>query len=137
MKECTLQEAVELCKKNGGIFYLKDVMVPCKYKISPGGYIVSNYNGYVGKMEIWADAFTATWIYEPPKQSAFQKLSNGYPFLSTNKSVQEIARDFWNGAIEEVLNQKTDVILEMEMVSYLQDWTNSFLHKVRKLKEEE
>lgn len=95
MKECTLQEAVELCKKDGGYFYAKKAMYPVRYSLDSEGYIISNSDD--GRL--WDTAFKETWIYEPPKQSAFEKWN------SEHGAVKMYKKEGWNAAIDEVLNK--------------------------------
>lgn len=130
MIECTLQEAVKRCKENGGRFYLKDAKTPCFYKITTDGHIITNDNGYVENMKIWVAAFESTWIYEPPKQSAFQKW-----YKTEVCSVSEsddwrvrLRKEGWNAAI--------DAVFELEEpVSDRQNYRHVRVYKIKELKE--
>ena len=86
MKECTLQEAVELCKNNGGFFYKKDAT-----------YAMHTVNT---DEKFTVDDILMVWIYEPP-QSAFNKwlakISDGGALPDKWRN------EGWNAAIDEVI----------------------------------
>ena len=106
MKEYTLQGAIELCKKNGGRFYSKEYKGMDKdWGIDTGGNVRNIQNSQIFELSILA--FETVWIYEPPKQSAFQKWSNlNIPDLREHtKELHRIIgrKEGWNAAIDAVL----------------------------------
>ena len=90
MVECTLQEAIERCMEDGGIARPKD---------SDGWYDKRDFKS----CEFGADLITAPWIYEPPKQSAFQKVRSANPAAPKGSTGEHILKQGWNAAIDEVL----------------------------------
>jgi hypothetical protein len=101
MKEVSLQEAIELCREKGGVFYSSPSH---KWIVSRGGNVVSQKDASMD-FTLYAEHFEQTWIYEPPKQSAFQKWeSELYPTNETSWSRSR--KEGWNAAIDEVLKLK-------------------------------
>jgi len=108
MKECTLEEAVRLCKKNGGVFW-PNIINPCKYSYD------QKTNRFINEKEeclgLMSEAFEISWIYEPPEQSVFQKWENEQPsyFRDENPGIIKGARkEGYNFAIDEAMRM-TDV----------------------------
>jgi hypothetical protein len=93
MKECTLKEALQMRAENGGVIYKKEDP-SVKYALE-GSDTCKLYT---------CDDVTAVWIYEPPKESAFEKLRKNYSFLNPDISVYDIARDFYDSALDAVLD---------------------------------
>ena len=120
MIECTLQEAVKRCRENGGRF-ISDGF-PWHVRL-PNGYIVSEEAGE--RMQMKDEYFDATWIYEAPKQSAFQKWeiiqNQGHPFGAMKSHL--CRKEGWNAAIDKTLR----ILIE--------DDVDKILEKVTKLKE--
>jgi hypothetical protein len=111
MIECSLQEAVKRCKKDGGTFELKVSAEERAtiYYIDDGGYIKNRTDEQVGIG--WVDAFEETWIYKPPRNSAFQmwfKEVDGEEYYNDDfpKRYNKFAfKEAWNAAIDAVLNK--------------------------------
>lgn len=101
MIECTLQKAIELCKENGGTCYMKGLLEPYVYHMSEKNYMV-NEAGNPLKMNVFS--FT-TWIYEHPKQSAFQKWEStqNQEHLYGSGAAHQCRKEAWIGAIDAVL----------------------------------
>lgn len=102
MKECTLQEAIEISEKNGGGRFAQMDSLPFPWIILlSNGWVVTEDKGE--RVELNNEIFKATWIYEPPKQSAFQKWNQ-----QDKDSVQTVCRrEGWNAALDEVLETMT------------------------------
>lgn len=69
MKECTLQEAIELCRENGGRFRYKPDGV--WWTIEKDVFVHESLGKIPFTILPWY--YKEPWIYEPPKQSAFQE----------------------------------------------------------------
>jgi len=65
---CTLQEASEKCKKEGGVLIFRD----CRYIVDDTGFIVSEISPGIG-LPMNVDFFSEKCIYEPHQKSAFQE----------------------------------------------------------------
>jgi len=100
--ECTLQEAVGRCKKDGGTFWMKDHIEPYKYRydsddLNPCKIIDEKGN----KFELeWVD-FERTWVYEPPQKSAFQWWVENAGIMGLTDTMRK--KEGWNAALEEVM----------------------------------
>lgn len=111
MKECTLQEAVEFCRNNGGQFWMKEYQSQ-KYHISDiAGHVVDHESNC---LNLTCDHFKHTWIYEPPK-SSFQKWNdNCLPMTLTDDSpkntLQKGRREGWNANNEAVIELVKELI---------------------------
>lgn len=115
MIECTLQEASELSKKEGGYFWRKDAAKPMKYYYSmDDGYIYDADLGH--RFELWAGAFSCIWIYEPPEKSAFQKFWGSIPERHRKKYYDEGVFGFvWNAAIDRIVNDPQIMLTPSEV----------------------
>jgi len=106
MKECTLQEAVELCMENGGTFH-KDTTQAAIYYYNNAGAVCEVCNPSV-KFKLMTADFNHTWIYEPPKKSAFQEWESHNTFLTETGAEYQAAKqgrkEGWNAALDEVLS---------------------------------
>jgi hypothetical protein len=98
MIECTLQEAIKRCKENGGRFrkHLSDNWIvltntPAKKAV---------FEKDKDEMDMCAEYFEATWIYEPPKESAFQKWAVSLPSNLVN--ADRLRKEGWNAHHEAV-----------------------------------
>lgn len=107
MIKYTLQEVIELYKNNnGGRFRKKAVdgfplTVPFQwFVLLPNGFFVSEDSGK--RIELHFDFFNTVWIYEPPKQSAFQKLHNKKDTCQCG-ACSKIRKETWNDAIDEAV----------------------------------
>ena len=131
MKEYTLQEAIVLCSKNGGRFYAKEYKESDKYwMVDKYGKIINIQSDQVFELAVLS--FESKWIYEPPKQSAFQTWIKNTPTAFKNmpdqtKTESRLRKEGWNAAIDEVCN------LCLPIVEQLQ---TSVRQKIRELKEE-
>jgi hypothetical protein len=117
MKECTLQEAVELCKEKGGRFKQKGEGNPAwlvKEKYEDGELVHEIVRETGEQFPLIAEDFSLTWIYEPPKQSAFQKWNSTTEFHYHNSLDAEYDHVFelvtrerkaaFNRALDEVIS---------------------------------
>jgi hypothetical protein len=100
MIECTLQEAIKRCKENGGRFYAKshkpDVT---KWKVYNNDVVDINDCEF---FNLEANDFDYTWIYEPPKESAFQKWNGSWTECHCAECIKR-RKEGWNAAIDAVL----------------------------------
>lgn len=124
MKECSLEEAIELCKENGGRFTNKGKRLYAWFVHLPNGYIVTEDKGK--RIELNSDLYKSTWIYEPPRQSAFQKWVKGkhvYAAASEKLHRFEGRKEGWNAA----LNKCIRILIEEDV--------NAILKKIEDLRE--
>ena len=97
MIECTLQEAIKRCRENGGIFFRKDLWGTPRHKQYV--WIPNEIVLLEGKCDtLWpsVDDILATWIYEPPKQSAFQKWNSETEPRADIFQHPECRKEGWN-----------------------------------------
>jgi hypothetical protein len=99
--ECTFQDASTRAKKEGGIFWARDVFEPYKYSWDDDLQYYVNQSG--NPFEFNGSEFDIIWIYEPPQKSAFQECESKYLLDSPEVSCHEVAKDFWNSAIDACL----------------------------------
>lgn len=125
-KECTLREAVELCKKNGGRFRSKSEAIGMIFYINNHGEIKNAGGRDNSKLNfiLHPTDFDLTWIYEPPEQSAFQKWNSSGMNYHENRIEYQERKKGWNAAITKTL----DILINEDI--------NNVLEKVTKLKEE-
>jgi hypothetical protein len=97
----TLQQAIEKCKKYNGTFCQRNTNA--RFKLDKNLNVVSADADYEFQLNAWD--FDKEWIYEPPKQSAFEKWhkKTGNDNYDTFK---ECSKNGWNAAIDEVLKLK-------------------------------
>lgn len=100
-QECTLQEAVELCKNSGGFIYPEDDPNNNCRKYRRQDLMNPTLDIFSGQ------DFARKWIYEPPL-SAFQEWDSRKPTIKpTNSSPDSLVRggrkEGWNAAINAVL----------------------------------
>jgi hypothetical protein len=103
MIECTLQKAIELCKENGGLIHHKN-QEHC------GRHTADELKRYMngGRIIFTPSDISRTWVYLPPKQSAFQKWNSGGMNFHKNRVEYEDRKTGWNAAIDEVINVLSD-----------------------------
>ncbi len=118
MIECTLQEAM-IKSKSGGRCW------PKSFKNAIDGGCGFNAQGefvFLGSGEpvkFWESYIEEPWIYEPPRESAFQKWSsNTYHLAMTPSkfSYDELVhhrKTGWNAAIDEILNLPCESVNNM------------------------
>lgn len=120
MKECTLQEAIKLCSKNGGYFYRNSGSNEA-LTIIDGYKIVTRDT----KVRIYLDApdFEMTWIYCPPQKLEFREwIEKVLPGFSENSVPVSRRKEGWNG-FENVLSEwieKEGIPNEVNAVGILQ-----------------
>jgi hypothetical protein len=137
MIECTLQEAIKRCKENGGRFSESDNPYN-EWWVINDKYVVAEGNIYDDfKLEI--EDFDRTWIYEPPKQSAFQKWvkeakdGDGNPCQC--KDCFGDKKEGWNAALDEVMREKPFCIVKPELIEAAQEFINNRRKAIQELKE--
>ncbi len=114
----TLQEAIELCKENGGRV------------ISKNG-IFNMSREELDEMTFSADEILLEWVYEPPKQSAFQEWSqhlDKYPRDSEN-----LKKEGWNACAYEVLKLKRNPARDLNDINEIHPAV--WCHQIEELKE--
>jgi hypothetical protein len=100
MKECTLQEACALTKKQGGVFWGKDIIEAYKYHYDE---YLNHWIDESGERFYLEDGdFKRIWLYEPPKKSAFQESLGQYPICG-NDTPDDHRKKGWNAALDTVL----------------------------------
>ena len=129
--ECTLQEACEKAKKDGGMFWASGITAPRKYKYSPDSDCFVDESGC--NFTLVSFDFNRNWIYEPPQKSVFQELRSTYPLLSVDKGVYEIARYFWNAAIAAVLKTEITVTKHDGSISKTGIFPTEQIEKLREI----
>lgn len=104
MIKTTYSEAIERCRKEGGRFRNSQNDTPKAWVIVlHDGRVVSEDGGI--HLNIWAQDFTEEYVYEPPKQSAFEKWNSQRP-VAQQVDYRDIIRERkngWNGALDELL----------------------------------
>jgi hypothetical protein len=134
MKECTLKEAIELCKKNGGVMYKKDLWGTPQHEKY---YYMEIQDEFVvswertGRRVFTPTEITAVWIYEPPKQSAFHKWVVSLPSNLVN--ADKLRKEGWNAAIDEVLKLERNPARSISDINEIHPamWE----HQIKELKE--
>lgn len=105
MIECTLQEAVKRCKETGGTMRPKDA------EWAPALYWNDGYFAKAGTSDgICFDVQVASgvWIYEPPKQSAFQEWCTNEQYGKPSESLfRRLKKEGWNAAIDTISKTQT------------------------------
>jgi hypothetical protein len=117
MKEVSLQEAIELCREKGGRIYKnRSAGEYYVYLVERDYFTVRNdkygtSNEHTNDPKVFSHKeITATWIYEPPKQSAFQKWRASYKpaeIRDVTRAMEHHEKAIWNAAIDEVLKIQT------------------------------
>lgn len=97
MKECTLEQAIKLCSKNGGYFYRNSGSTEALTIIDDYKIVTRDT-----KVRMYLDVpdFKITWIYCPKQKSAFQEWSGCQPkyYLHDNRDdIFRGRREGWNG----------------------------------------
>lgn len=124
MIECTLQEAIERIKENGGRFYIEKCAEPYRYSYDTNLKRFIDQHGE--KFELDGTEFDQTWIYEPPKSTAFQEWNeNAGRVIDAHCDMwhQKGRKEGWNAAID-IITGDSQICLSPNEVE-----------KVRELKE--
>lgn len=126
MKECTLEQAVELCEKNGG-----------RVKSENGIFDMSNTD--LREMSFTVEEILLKWIYEAPKQSSFQEWDGEHPLIMfSGHTPAEFHRkgrkEGWNAAIDEVLKLKRNPARDLNDNNEI--YPAVWCHQIEKLKED-
>lgn len=119
MIECTLQEAVERCEKDGGKFYIKNENANTMgYHIGYAG-VIRDQDGEPFNLEI--EDFREKWVYEPPPSKSAFKLSceecikdnvSKCPCSLLWGDIKDAHKIGWNGfgdALGKILKKITDI----------------------------
>ncbi len=132
MIECTLQEAIKKYKENGGFFY--QIGYPdIKCYVKGQAIIFNTGKGETGYPLRVCD-ICATWIYEPPKESAFQKWEKVQNENIIGPDAQFIARkEGWDAAIDTVLTLKRNPARDLQDINEIHPAI--WCHEIKELKE--
>jgi len=130
MIECTLQEAIERCRDNGGRCRRHDLN-ECWVYVGGTGAVMYQENRHDAKF--LAYDFETTWIYEPPKESAFQKWVESSLHYSLGSGVDTGRKEGWNAAIDAVLALKRNPARDLQDVNKIHPAV--WCHEVKELKE--
>lgn len=137
MKECTLQEAIELCKKNGGRFGRSEHIKSFNtWWIIHKGRVIHE-EAQDSLFELWDSDFESTWIYEPPKQSVFQEWNKEKPsywHVDNRCDIHRARKEGWNAAIDAVQKMQSTAII-IAPPEEVQSHQEEFGDKIKALKE--
>jgi hypothetical protein len=116
--ECTLQEAIELCEKNGGSFRIDNGE---SFIVDANGCVVWDYDRQ-RPFELEVGDFKIIWIYEPPKRSAFQKWESSEQSKIVNGlNDTALRKQGWNAAIDAVLELPSGLDKLVERIQKLKE----------------
>ena len=118
----SLSEAIAQCKKEGGTMRSWGQESGCRYDIERDVMIDPQGNTMPGYTH--TDVVTQ-WIYEPPKESAFNKWNRSFAIDEIDLASR---KEGWNAAINAGL--QTGIIAPS--VEYVKPWFD----KIRKLRED-
>jgi hypothetical protein len=131
--ECTFSEAIIKCEKNGGRFrkHLSDHWIILTD--TPAKIVVFEKDG--DRLSICPEYFRSKWIYEPPKESAFQKWESGFRRVSNQDLVVELYRkEGWN-ACSDAAHETVNKCLAGEMLNPQGSGETCFILETRVLNE--
>jgi hypothetical protein len=126
--ECTFQEACTKCKKEGGIFYARDVPAAYKYSWDKDRKIFINECGR--QFEFDGSEFDMVWIYEPPQKSAFQEWSDRTPH-PWNDDISQI----YIGGRQEGWNAHHEAVYKIIGKRRYEQLEHALLEEIKKLRE--
>jgi hypothetical protein len=107
VKECTLQEAILECSKNGGGIYYSKNFPEQKFSLDGMGQPI-HYTTEMPAM-FYDERYTERWIYEQPKRSAFQAWVGNQAhidekYINRKRLSKELRKEGWNAAIDAAID---------------------------------
>lgn len=125
MKECTLEQAISLCREYGGVFYSKISSCPRKYRLVKEGSKHRIYDtdgtSEEDKFPFSAEQFDVTWIYEPQKSAFKEWVDNadlhvpGCEKVNPTNVMKILMKSSWNAMNDRIVNDPQIMLTPSEV----------------------